>query len=586
MTMADHPPAPYSSSNPSSSSASTQQRSSHHLHQHHAHFQVQQRHPYSHHSHHHHHHQDYHGPLSAGVVEGGHRAFPSFHGSLHHPYPHSLHHSHSQTFGSSTSNNNSSSATTASASGSAPTQSLASTSASNNTHNNNNSGSSAKSLSVADILERYQDASKDFLVTVLNAKAKEDERKAEEERYKTEQIKLQSKQLELDLIIEKRRGSPPAANRPYSVQYSESHATSSSSPYYRGSYNQQSQSQQYTSTAGEISRNNNKHSHHEHHAHESQEHSKQQQPQSQQQQQQQQQHQDHPMQSPSSGRPFLKINTSFRSYQPQPNSSQRLPPSPAHTTLPPLPATNPGPKSSNRHYGLQALSSSAQSSPVAVLDYQSHIPPPYTPKDDQQTSPTSALSPTQGLKRKSINHDAVMDAVRAKVLRNAGQNQQQKKAAEQAAAEREQANGRRKVHHGGASINSPERVKKYGECLATVPESAPALLDSTDLRKVKVETTQMSSLPLSSSSASPPISPSSGGNNGNHHEEHNHNSGSIHSNPSSRSRSSSPPLSSKAQTRRQTTNPTSDTAIENEAEAGPASSSRADYHAENGVLVQ
>ncbi|KAG0328784.1 hypothetical protein BGZ99_004448 [Dissophora globulifera] len=75
------------------------------------------------------------------------------------------------------------------------------------------------------------------------------------------------------------------------------------------------------------------------------------------------------------------------------------------------------------------------SSPVTNMDYQSHIPqpmPPLTPKDDR-VSPTSAISPGPGqtLKRKSIHHDAVMDAVRAKVLRNAGQNQQQQREREQ-----------------------------------------------------------------------------------------------------------------------------------------------------------
>ena len=283
------------------------------------------------------------------------------------------------------------------------------------------------------------------------------------------------------------------------------------------------------------------------------------------------------MQQSPQGRPFLKINTSFRQYQPQPHSSQRLPPSPAHTTLPPLPATNPGPKSSNRHYGLPTLSSSAQSSPVAVLDYQSHIPPPFTPKEDQQTSPTSALSPTQGqnLKRKSINHDAIMDAVRAKVLRNAGQNQQQKKAAEHQAAEREHANGRRKTHH-GSSGHSPERAKKYTESLATVPESETTRSD--DLRKVKIEGSLMASLPLTTTtttSVSPPISPESRS----HHEENN-------SHPSSRSRSSSPPpLSSKPHARRQMSKsqgPASATAAaETEADSSPVSS-RADYHTETG----
>ncbi|KAF9364605.1 hypothetical protein BGX34_000971 [Mortierella sp. NVP85] len=109
----------------------------------------------------HHHNLDIQGPLSAGVIEGR-RAFPSFHGSLPH----------------------------------GPRQAPTSTSYPN--------------LSVSDILDRYQDANKDFLMTILNAKAKEDERKAEEERYKTEQIRLQSKQLELEMALEKRRGSSPA----------------------------------------------------------------------------------------------------------------------------------------------------------------------------------------------------------------------------------------------------------------------------------------------------------------------------------------------------------------------------------------
>ncbi|KAF9415849.1 hypothetical protein BGZ76_004739, partial [Entomortierella beljakovae] len=82
--------------------------------------------------------QDIQGPLSAGVIEG-HRAFPSFHSGFR----------------------------------SRTQQTPATTSYPN--------------LSVADILDRYHDANKDFLVSILNAKAKEDERKTEEERYKTEQ---------------------------------------------------------------------------------------------------------------------------------------------------------------------------------------------------------------------------------------------------------------------------------------------------------------------------------------------------------------------------------------------------------------
>jgi hypothetical protein len=116
------------------------------------------------------------------------------------------------------------------------------------------------------------------------------------------------------------------------------------------------------------------------------------------------------------------------------------------------------------------------------------------------------------------------------------------------------------------------RGQRNTESLATVPESETSRPD--DLRKVKIESgggPLLSSLPLSSSSASPPISPSAGNN-----EENNN------SNPSSRSRSSSPP-NSKHAPRRQTGSQVSApmTAVETEAEAGPASS-RADYPTENG----
>jgi hypothetical protein len=82
---------------------------------HHPHFQAHYRHQ-----------QDIHGPLSAGVVEGR-RAFP-FHSSLR--------------------------STPLSFSTPAPP---------------------SANLSVADILDKYQDANSDFLVSILNAKAKEDE---------------------------------------------------------------------------------------------------------------------------------------------------------------------------------------------------------------------------------------------------------------------------------------------------------------------------------------------------------------------------------------------------------------------------
>ncbi|KAG0274689.1 hypothetical protein BGZ95_009556 [Linnemannia exigua] len=225
----------------------------------------------------------------------------------------------------------------------------------------------------------------------------------------------------------------------------------------------------------------------------------------------------HMLPSPQSRPPVLKINTSVRHYVPQPHSSQRLPPSP-RATLPPLPATAPA-KSNGRHYNFPPLStSSAQSSPIAVLDYQSHIPPPVTPKDD--LSPTSALSPTQSqnMKRKSIHHDAVMDAVRAKVFRNAsasaasGQNQQKKSVSND--SEREHT--RRKIHHGPAS---PEATKRPTELPQPVsaPTSSSGLASSEpkhqqqhqqqqqqdEYRPVKVEGGMLSSLPLTTSPHSP-----------------------------------------------------------------------------------
>ncbi|CAO3568287.1 unnamed protein product [Mortierella alpina] len=178
--------------------------------------------------------------------------------------------------------------------------------------------------------------------------------------------------------------------------------------------------------------------------------------------------------SPQSRPPFLKINTAVRHYHTQPHSSQRLPPSP-HSTLPPLPSTNPLPKNSNRHYGLPSLATSAQSSPAAAVDYQSHIPPPLTPKEEH-VSPTSALSPTTPLnsKRKSVNHDAVMDAVRAKVMRNAAGHSQQKRAAA-AEAEREvgpqSAAGRRKTHHGVVSPDTPRRALENNQITSPGTES-------------------------------------------------------------------------------------------------------------------
>ncbi|KAG0266230.1 hypothetical protein BG011_002927 [Mortierella polycephala] len=359
-------------------------------------------------------------------------------------------------------------------------------------------GSTSKgSFSVSDILERYQDANKEFIMSVLNAKSKEDERRAEEERYKTEQVKLQSKKLELELAMERRRGSPPAA-RSYPSQASES----TSNYYGNGSVsnnnsNNNGSYSQYTSDGSRSRPSSSKHVHHDHivHTKESQDRS------SSAHQGSQHSHMDHhPLPSPQSRPPFLKINTSVRQYHPQSHSSQRLPPSP-HSTLPPLPSTAPLPKSSGRPYGLQSLATSAQSSPVAVIDYQSHIPPPLTPKDDH-VSPTSALSPTQGhnMKRKSVNHDAVMDAVRAKVMRNAaGQQLQQQQKRSAAESEREQANSnhghiRRKTQH---ATTSPDIPRKNIDALLSVASVSSSETRQDDTREGKAENTLKSASPPS-----------------------------------------------------------------------------------------
>ncbi|KAF9936791.1 hypothetical protein BGZ67_002010 [Mortierella alpina] len=438
--------------------SSSSQRQQHHpsQSQHHLpHFQVQHRH-YS--------HQDIHGPLSAGVVEGGHRAFPSFHSS---PFHHPLHSS-------------SSSSHPSFSSAAIPPPSV--------------SSGAKSSLSVSDILERYQDANKEFVMSVLNAKAKEDERRAEEERYKTEQVKLQSKKLELELATERRRDSPPAA-RPYPAHHSEPSSTGHYPPsgYYGSGSGSGSTYQPFSSSDGARSHpsgSSSKHVHHDHVVHapqEPQDHA-----QSSSHQGSKHTHTDqHAMQpSPQSRPPFLKINTAVRQYHPQPHSSQRLPPSP-HSTLPPLPSTNPLPKTSTRPYGLPSLATSAQSSPATAIDYQSHIPPPLTPKEEH-VSPTSALSPTTPLnsKRKSVNHDAVMDAVRAKVMRNAAGHSQQKRAAA-AEAERETApqSGRRKTHHGVASPDTPRRALESNPITSPGTESR-----QEERRDGRTDTSGLSSL--------------------------------------------------------------------------------------------
>ncbi|KAG0232069.1 hypothetical protein BGX31_005297 [Mortierella sp. GBA43] len=328
------------------------------------------------------------------------------------------------------------------------------------------------------------------------------QRKAAEERYKTEQIKLQAKQLELEMLVEKRRGSPPAA-RSYPAHSSESsgHYMSSGSSYYGNGYSHYSDSSRphrdsSSSNANNHNGSSSKHSHHDHIGHGSQEG-----PDHPQQSHQSSTYgqQDHSMQPSPQGRPpFLKINTSVRQYHPQPQSGQRLPPSP-HSTLPPLPSNNP-PKGIGR-YSLPSLNASAQSSPVAVVDYQSHIPPPLTPKDEH-VSPTSALSPTQNpnMKRKSVIHDAVMDAVRAKVLRNAaGQSQlqqqhqpQHKRVAVESERERDQ-NTRRKVHHDKSSVEATKKA----------PESSVAA-NAEPKQEEKQDEKPEAAQPATTSPASPP----------------------------------------------------------------------------------
>ncbi|KAF9918444.1 hypothetical protein BX616_008775 [Lobosporangium transversale] len=427
-----------------------------------------------------HYHQDIHGPLSASIVEGGHRPFAGFHGGpLHRP----LHPASS----------NSISSTLA-------VTPLSSTSTSNDP--------SRPNISVSDILERYHDASKEFLISVLNAKAKEDERKAEEERYKTERIILQTKQIELDLAVEKRCGSPPAA-RPYHASASASSGHYPSTTSYYGSNNNSLYGSVGNNRPHSTGNSVTKHSHQDHvTAHPAQEpldHISQPTHQSA---AQYSRHDLRAMQpSPQSRPPSLKINTSVQQYhspsqhpsQPQSqlqSSSQRQPSSP-RSTLPPIHTGNPSSKasSSGRHYGLPSINSSAQSSPVAIMDHQSHVLPPLTPKDEHE-SPTSTLSPTSHLKRKSVNHDAVMDAVRAKVFRNAsGQNQQQQqKKVVAAESERENAIRRKTTYVEKAT----ETQKASG--------NAEQRLDER-FTEIKVEGPSHSTLPLVASS---PNSPSFG----------------------------------------------------------------------------
>ncbi|KAG0348816.1 hypothetical protein BG004_004075 [Podila humilis] len=529
--MVDHPThstLPY----PSQQRQQQHSSSSHSSHSSHYHPPPRSYRPYSHYN------QDIQGPLSAGVIEG-HRAFPSFHGSFHSHHP----------LQSSSLPLSSSTGSVRDASGQSSTSAL--------THNQSSApaSSSSKNMSVSDILERYQDASKDFLVSVLNAKAKEDERKAEEERYKTEQIKLQSKQLELELAMEKRRGSPPTATGKLTILQKQLSAGRALYPAAEASNGHYSASGSAYYSAYPSYSSSDKHHHHDHIVHTPQD------------------SQDHP-QSAHVRPPY---SSQQQQQQQQQHASQRQPHSP-HSNLPPLPGPNSS-KGSGRHYGLPTLSNtSAQSSPVTMVDYQSHIPPPVTPKDDH-LSPTSAISPTQSanLKRKSINHDAIMDAVRAKVLRNAGQNQQReqlKKAAGESTQEREQPTSRRKTHHAN---NSPETPKRPAACATNTPASTNPTVQEARLEdkrerdtvKIKQEGPLLSSLPLASVPSSPP-EPSSGA-----------------SSHSARSRSSSP---TSAKARRQASqhsahishsgHPSPETSGEN----SPTARRGGEAHPDSGVL--
>ncbi|KAG0241897.1 hypothetical protein BGX31_000809 [Mortierella sp. GBA43] len=277
-------------------------------------------------------------------------------------------------------------------------------------------------------------------MSILNAKAKEDERKAEEERYKTEQIKLQSKQVELEMALEKRRGSSPAGNP----------AASSLPP--DASPEQYPRQAQHDHPHGSKDSTDSPSGKHAPGRHGSSQHPYQDQGQMQ--------------PSPQGRPPFLKINTSVRQgygNQQGPNSSSSQRVSPQHAgPYPQLPqGGSSSTKGPGRPYTFPALSSnSAQSSPVTNVDYQSYIPPPLTPKDDH-VSPTSSHAPQQGhnLKRKSIHHDAVMDAVRAKVLRNAaGQGHQQREQLHKKTSL--DSMGRRRAQ---LQSSSPERLRKAAD---------------------------------------------------------------------------------------------------------------------------
>ncbi|KAF8941164.1 hypothetical protein BGZ47_007479 [Haplosporangium gracile] len=424
-------------------------------------------------------HQDNHqGPYSAGVIEDR-RAFPMFRGS-----------GSSSNANNNNSNNNDNNNSSSGRIFAHPSSSSSSRGSSSTT---------SRTLTISDILERFSASPEEFVMTVLNAKAKEDELKAEEERYKTEVLKLQSRKLDISLAMEKRQKSPPAG-RSYASSTAESSVPMHAPPagnFHHGysTYPAPAQpSMQVDNTRSHYSGKGNQ---------DAQEQAPQQQQQQQQQQKTSHDHADVSSTPPSRPAP-PRIDTaarqgSFRQQQ-QPalhqqqviqqqqhshqlkkqqqqqhiqrhlqqqqsaSNSQRIPPSPS--TQSPV-SSKPSALTSGRHHILHPFrSSSAQSSPVTNVDMQSQIPQPLSP--DEYASPTSATPSGSGLKRKSINHDEVMDAIRAKVLRNAaGQSQQQKEQREKPHRKTSgDLSGRRKPHPLNSSINSnntsssPDRSKR------------------------------------------------------------------------------------------------------------------------------
>ncbi|KAG0065713.1 hypothetical protein BGZ89_007993 [Linnemannia elongata] len=381
------------------------------------------------------------GPYSAGVIEDR-RAFPMFRGS-----------------GSSSNNaTNSNSNSNGGRTFAHPSSSFTSRGSSSTT---------SRTLTISDILERFSAAPEEFVMTVLNAKAKEDELKAEEERYKTEVLKLESRKLDISLAMEKRQTSPPAGRSYASSSTAESSVSMHAPPagnFHHGysTYSTPAQPSMQVDTAR---------SHYSGTGHQD---AQEQAPQ----QQQKTSHDQAKLPSTPPSRPAPpRIDTAARQgnslqqqhqakrqqqqqqiqrhiqqQQHSTSNSQRVPSSPS--TQSPV-SSKPSASTSGRHHILHPFrSSSAQSSPVTNVDMQSQIPQPLSP--DEYASPTSATPSGSGLKRKSINHDEVMDAIRAKVLRNAAAGQQQQKEQREKPHRKTSGDlaGRRKPHPLNSSINS------------------------------------------------------------------------------------------------------------------------------------